>query len=122
MTPGTEPDRAPREFVPANLPSSVVSAVEALVRPRREVREAHLVAMRPSRTARPVPTLVLLSDDPSITTMLARDLRRVLKPHVRPGIMVVAKVDDELIRVRGLGGELKRGEHRLAWWLLFLGI
>jgi hypothetical protein len=121
MTPSVEPDRTAMEFVPAEMPSSVVGAVEALVRSRPEVREAHLVAMRVSRTARAALTLVLVSDDPGITTALARDLRRVLKPYVRPGIVLLTEGGDELVRVRGLGGKLKRGETRFPWWLLFIG-
>lgn len=121
MTPHIEPDRTAREFVPAEMPSSVVRAVEVLVRSRPEVREAHLVAMRISRTARAALTLVVVSDDPGIPAALARDLRRVLTPQVRPEIVVLTEAGEELVRVRGLGGELKRGETRSPWWLLFIG-
>jgi hypothetical protein len=123
MSQGVEHDRPPREFVPADLPPSVVRTVQELVQARPEVREAHLVRMRLSRKARTAPTLVLLSDDSTVMTAVAEDLRRVLEPRARPGIVVVFGVDDELIHVRGLGGELKRGEEqRFPWWLLFLGI
>jgi hypothetical protein len=122
MTQSVHPDRGPREFVPADPPAPVVMALQELVRARPEVREAHLVGMRLDRRARPVPTVVLLSDDPTIMTTLDEELRRALKPHVCPGIVVLVGVDEELIRVRGLGGELKRGEERFPWWVLFLGI
>jgi SseB protein C-terminal domain len=121
MKPSVEPDRTPREFVAAQMPAAVVGAVEALVRSRPEVREAHLVSMRLSRAARPALTLVVVSDDPDITTTLASDLRRILKPHVRPEVVVLTEADDDLVHVRGLGGELKRGEKRFPWWILFIG-
>ena len=122
MTHGLEHDPLHREFLSAGLPPAVVSAVEALVRDRGEVREAHLVATRQPRKARAVPTLVLVTDDPTVATTLARDLQRVLQPHARPGIVTLTERDSELVVVRGLGGELKRGENRFPWWLLFFGI
>jgi hypothetical protein len=121
MTRRLEHDRASREFGPVDSPSLVVRPVQKLVQPRREIREAHPVGMRLSGSGRVTPTLVLVSDDPSINTTVAEDLRRALQHHVRPGIAVLARVDDELIRVRGRGGELKRGEERLPWWVLLLG-
>ena len=117
-----ERDRPSREFVPAGLPSSVVRVVQELVRVRSDVREAHLVGMQLSRSARAAPTLVVVSDDPAVVTTLAEELRRALKPHVCPEIVVLVGVDEQLIRVRGLSGELKRGEERFPWWVLFLGI
>jgi hypothetical protein len=36
--------------------------------------------------------------------------------------VLLTEGDEDLVRVRGLGGELKRGEQRFPWWLLFLGI
>jgi hypothetical protein len=121
MTQRVKRDRASREFVPVALPASVVLAVQELVRVRPEIREAHLVGMRLTRGARAHPTLVLVSDDSAIVTTLGEDLRRVLNPDARPRIVVFTDVD-ELIHVRGLGGELKRGEERFPWWLLFLGV
>jgi hypothetical protein len=35
--------------------------------------------------------------------------------------VVLTEAGEELVRVRGLGGELKRGETRSPWWLLFIG-
>jgi hypothetical protein len=81
-----------------------------------------VVGMRLDRRARAVRTIVLLSEDPTITATLEEELRCVLNSRVRPRIVVLTDVDDELIHVRSLGGELKRGEKRFPWWLLFLGV
>jgi hypothetical protein len=122
LTDSAQPDREPRQFVPADSPASAVEALQGLVRARSEIREAHVVGMRLDRRARAVPTIVLLSEDPTITATLEEELRRIFNSPVRPGIVVLTDVDDELIHVRSLGGELKRGEKRFPWWLLFLGV
>jgi hypothetical protein len=111
-----------RIFVAATLPPAVVRTIEQVVRARPDVTEAHLVAMRASHTVAAAPALIVISQDAAAVASLERELRSVLKPHVRPKVMPFPSDHAELPWVRGLGGELKRESGGFPWWLLFLGI
>lgn len=122
MAPVMELDPRRRDYVPSPLPSQVVHAVQELVRARREVLEAHLVAVRTSSGSAPAPVLVVVALDHAVEPMLAQELRSLLMPRVRPEIVVLAPGDEDLVQLRSLGGELKRGDGGFRWWFLFLGI
>jgi hypothetical protein len=109
-------------FVAATLSPGVVRAVEQIVRARPEVTEAHLVAMRADRPGSNALALILLTEATAVIYDLERELRCVLKPHVRPKILHFPGNHTELPWVRGLGGELKRETGRFPWWLFLLGI
>lgn len=122
MTQALESEAYEPTFVAATLPPAAVQAVEQVVHARPDVTEAHLVAMCASRAGRATPALIVLSEDASVVTTLERELRYVLKPHVRPNVVHLPLDHAALPWVRGLGGELKRKSGRFPWWFLFLGI
>jgi hypothetical protein len=121
----TQPVRHPAtsspRFAAARAPLDVIQTLDALMQSRTDVPEAHLVAARHTGDIPEIPALIVVTDDSYLATTLARALRAQLPPQMRPDLLLLDPADPDLVQIRALGGELKRGPSGFQWWLLFLG-